>query len=118
MGDFVGGLCWAVGLAYACEEWWQLVLISGMFCFNHLSLPSIYVLYSTELAFPIDQSSAAGYMIAISQTVGFLSGLLFANILNGTKEMAYVIFFVTGACLFISILVSLSIKQDLRKTRF
>lgn len=83
-----------------------------------MSLPSIYVLYSTELAFPIDQSSAAGYMIAISQTIGFLSGLLFANILDGTKEMAYTIFIVTGAGLLISILVSLSIKQDLRKTRF
>jgi hypothetical protein len=84
--------------------------LSSLFCFNHFSLPSIYVLFSTEVAFPIDQSSAAGYMMASSQTVGFLAGLIYASILNDTREMSMVVCFITIGCLLLAIVVSKSIK--------
>jgi len=76
---------WVAGLFEHVTLWWQLCIISSFFCFNYFSIPSIYILYSTEVAFPIDQASAAGYLMAISQTFGFLSGILYANLLDGTK---------------------------------
>jgi predicted membrane channel-forming protein YqfA (hemolysin III family) len=76
------------------------------------------VLYSTEVAFPVDQASAAGYLMAISQTFGFLTGILYANLLDGTRSTARMLLYVTVGCLFISVIVSISIKEDLRKTRF
>ena len=44
---------------------YQLVLISIVFGFNYFSQPSLFVLYGSELAFPVDQASVAGYLLAI-----------------------------------------------------
>ena len=118
LGDFIGLVIWTVGFFLFLDSWWELILLSALFCFNHFSLPSIYVLFSTEIAFPIDQASAAGYMIAVSQTVGFLSGLLFAYILDVDRRFARIIFYITLGCLFISFLISLTVKEDLRRARF
>lgn len=37
-------------------------------------LPSILISYSSEVVFPIDESSSAGYLFACSQTFGFIVG--------------------------------------------
>ena len=62
-------------------------MLTIIFCMSYFSLPSICILFSTELAFPVDQASAAGYMLAFSQTLGFLFGLLFTNLLDDTVFM-------------------------------
>lgn len=107
-----------VGLLEQVQVWWQLALLSALFGINYFSVPSIYLLFSTEIAFPVDQASAAGYLMAISQTVGFIGGIIYASVLNGSKSTSKTLFFVTIGALFISFILSLSIQEDLRKTRF
>jgi hypothetical protein len=109
---------WSAGFLFMVDKWWQLVLISSIFCFNHFSIPSLYVLYSTEIAFPTDQASATGYLMAFSQTFGFLFGILFAGLLDGSRTMASYIFYITISCLFASVILSISIKEDLRKKKY
>mgnify|MGYP007068595262 FL=1 len=41
-----------------------------------IPLTALFTMYSTELSFPVAQGSATGYLFAGSQTVGFISGLL------------------------------------------
>jgi len=41
-----------------------------------IPLPSILITYGSELVFPIDESSSAGYLFASSQTFGFLIGFV------------------------------------------
>jgi hypothetical protein len=85
LGVFVGLAIWMAGLLEQVNVWWQLILLSTLFGVNYFSIPSIYVLFSTEIAFPVDQASAAGYLLAISQTIGFIVGIIYASLLDGTK---------------------------------
>jgi len=59
-------------------------LLSILFGFNYLSSPSAFILFAAETAFPIDQASVTGYLFAISQTFGFVGGLICASALNKT----------------------------------
>jgi hypothetical protein len=61
-----------------------LALLSELFGLNYFAVPSVYLYFSTEIAFPMDQASAAGYLMAILQTVGFIGGIIYASFLNGT----------------------------------
>jgi hypothetical protein len=49
-----------------------------------IPLPSILIMYGSELVFPIDESSSAGYLLASSQTFGFIVGFISINVLNKT----------------------------------
>jgi len=59
--------------------------MSILFGFNYFSEPSFFVVYGAQLAFPVDQASVAGYMVSIAQTAGFLMGIIFVVMLDGTR---------------------------------
>jgi hypothetical protein len=56
--------------------------MGGLVGFFLIPLPSILILYGSELVFPIDESSSAGYLLASSQTFGFVIGFISINILG------------------------------------
>jgi len=61
-----------------------IVLLSILFGFNSYSSIAIFILYAAETTFPIDQASVAGYLLAITEIFGFVSGLICASVLNKT----------------------------------
>lgn len=62
-----------------------IIALGGLAGFFLIPLPSILILYGSELVFPIDESSSAGYLLAASQTFGFLVGFISINFLDKTK---------------------------------
>ena len=49
--------------------------------FFMIPLVSLYTAYSSEVVFPEAEGSATGYLLAVSQTFGFVLGLIFIAIL-------------------------------------
>ena len=61
------------------------VIVLGFFAGFFLSpIQSVLIMYASELVFPIDESSSAGYLLAAGQTFGFFFGLGAINILDKT----------------------------------
>jgi hypothetical protein len=56
-----------------------------LFGFNFFSEPSFFVFYGAQIAFPVDQASIAGYLVAIAQTFGFVLGIIMVAMLDGTR---------------------------------
>jgi len=66
-----------LGLMNGADRTITIVFLSLFFGFNYLSVPSIFILYSAEAAFPLDPASITGYLFALSQTFGFVGGIIF-----------------------------------------
>jgi hypothetical protein len=81
-GFFFGSVILNVGLFAGFNQVWQLALISITIGFNYYAIPSVCIVYASQVAFPVDQASVAGYLFAISHTVGFGMGLAFIPFLN------------------------------------
>ena len=94
------------------------ILLSSIFGFNYFSEPSFFVVYGAQLAFPVDQASVAGYIVSIAQTAGFLLGIIFVSMFDGTRQNAIIIFISQGVLLLLGALISLTVQEDLRKERF
>lgn len=89
--------------------------MSILFGFNYFSEPSFFVVYGAQLAFPVDQASVAGYIVSIAQTFGFIAGIIYVSMFDGTRENAIIIFVSHGVLLLIGALIALTVKEDLRK---
>jgi hypothetical protein len=76
---------------------------------------SIFIMYGSQLAFPIDESSSAGYIMASNQTFGFLLGFAGIRVLDKTRERSELVLYVLCGFLFLSFLISLWVKEDLKK---
>jgi hypothetical protein len=67
--------------------------IAGFFLIPNVSL---YIAYSAEVAFPIGEGSAGGYLFAAGQTFGFLLGLVIISIIDKhnklPSQMSFVVF--------------------------
>jgi hypothetical protein len=73
-----------VAFIYKLDNKGEIIFLGGMVGFFMIPIPSILISYSSELVFPIDESSSAGYLFASSQTFGFLFGFLSISLLNKT----------------------------------
>ena len=109
-GYFSGYLLLILGYIYHVQHTFSIALLSILFGFNFFSLPSVYILFAGELAFPLDQTSIAGYLLAVSQTVGFGFGFATAACLNKTSQNSIIILASFGGIIFLSVLLSYTIK--------
>jgi len=75
-GFFIGYMLLNVGFFYQLETTWQLIALPILLGFNYYAIPSYFVVYGAQIAFPVDQASVAGYLFSISQTFGFVLSLV------------------------------------------
>ena len=75
----------SIGLQYGVEQTWQLALLSILIGATYNAAPSVFIVFGFQLAFPVDQASVAGYMMAISHIAGFVLGLVFLPFVNETR---------------------------------
>lgn len=73
------------GFIYHIDSTGQIIFLGGMVGFFLIPLPSILISYGSEIVFPIDESSSAGYLLAASQTFGFLIGFSSISFLNKSE---------------------------------
>jgi hypothetical protein len=72
-------------------------------------LTALFITYSAELTFPVPQASATGYLFAGSQTVGFISGMIWVSILDKTnKWKVYLMYGIHAFCLLLSLFLTYS----------
>lgn len=107
-----------VAYIYQIEGTGDLIFLSGMVGFFMTPLPSILISYGSEIVFPLDESSSAGYLLASSQTFGFLIGFGAISFLNKTKERSEIVGFVNLGFLLLSFVFALWVKEDLKKMKF
>jgi hypothetical protein len=71
-----------LAFVYQVTDTAYIIVLGGLVGFYLIPLPSILILYGSELVFPIDESSSAGYLLASSQTFGFIIGFGSISFLN------------------------------------
>lgn len=84
--------------------------MASLFGFNYFSEPSFFVVYGAQLAFPVDQASVAGYIISIAQAFGFLIGVIFVSMFDGTRQNSIIIFVIQGILLLVGALIALTVE--------
>lgn len=99
-----------LGFIYKIESTGEIIFLSALVGFFLIPLPSILIAYSSEITFPIDESSSAGYLLASSQTFGFLMGFGSISYLNETKERSEIIAFVNIGLLFLAFVASILVR--------
>ena len=95
-----------MGYINRLDKVWQIGLISILFGFNYFSQASYYVLYGAQIAFPVDQASVAGYLISISNTFGFILGLIMVAIYDGNSSSAIMEISIMGAIALIGVFLT------------
>jgi hypothetical protein len=88
----------------------ELIFIGGITGFFLIPMPSILITYASQVVFPIDEGSSAGYLFASSQTFGFLIGLMFTQILNSTFDNSMIVAIIICGLLCLSFVTCLLIK--------
>lgn len=87
-----------------------ILTLGGLVGFFLIPLPSVLIMYGSQLVFPLDESSSAGYLLAASQTFGFFVGLISISLLDKTKETSQAVLFSYCGLLFISFILTLLVK--------
>jgi hypothetical protein len=107
-----------LGFLFKITSTGELIFLGGITGFFLIPLPSILITFGSEVVFPIDESSSAGYLFASSQTFGFLIGFFSIQILDSTFETSKLIIIIYCGLLFLSFLMTVFVKEDLRKWRY
>jgi MFS-type transporter involved in bile tolerance (Atg22 family) len=94
------------------------ICLAGAVGFFLIPNPSILISYSSEVVFPIDESSSAGYLFASSQTFGFLVGFSSITYLDKTEERSQVVCYVYMGLLLLALLSVVWVKEKLKKWKF
>jgi hypothetical protein len=95
-----------------------LLILGGMIGLFIIPLLSMYIMYGSQLAFPIDEGSSAGYIMASCQTFGFLLGFSCIRVLDKSKERSELVLYTLCGFLFLSFVISLLVKEDLKKLEY
>jgi MFS family permease len=103
---------------YQLEQTWQIVLVAIFSGFHGFACPSNMIVYGSQIAFPVDQASIAGYLISISQAFGFVLGLILVPFVTQTRINSMVLFLVIGAVILLGALITPTIVEDLRKDKY
>lgn len=107
-------ICLLTGIS----ESWQISLLSILFGLNYLSGPPFFIVYGTQIAFPADQASVAGYLISIFHTFGFVLGVVLVAFVDSSREVIVIIFLVLGGIVLIGAILTTTIDEDLRKDKY
>lgn len=99
-----------LAFVYKMQSLAEIAVIGGLVGFFFIPTPSILISYASEVVFPIDESSSAGYLFAASQTFGFLMGLGSISYLNQTVFRSKLIGFITIGVLVLSFLSAAWVK--------
>jgi len=87
-------------------------MLTSIYGFCFVSVPSTYILFGGKVASSIDQGSIAGYLFAISQTFGFLVGLCFSEMLDKSELMSQLIICLVAISLLLSFIFLLFVKDN------
>jgi len=98
------------GFFFQLESVWQLIIISALYGFTYYAIPSYFVVYGAQIAFPVDQASVAGYLFAIAQTFGFILGLILVPLLDETSENSIILFSVLGVIILLGAILTLFVE--------
>lgn len=79
---------------------------------------SMFIMYGSQLAFPIDEGSSAGYIMASCQTFGFILGFSSIRLLDKTKERSELVLYTLCGFLFLSFLLASWVKENLKKLEY
>lgn len=98
-----------LSLAFCLEvhSYTAIGILAGCAGFFVIPLTALFTTYSAELTFPTPQGSATGYLFAGSQTIGFISGLIWISLID--KKNKYKIYLLL-ACHVIFIILSLFVN--------
>lgn len=107
-----------LGYVYQITKTAYIIILGGFVGFFLIPLPSIMIMYGSELVFPLDESSSAGYLLAASQTFGFLIGVASISFLNRSEERSKIVLFTYAGLLFLSFVIVLFVRENLKKMRF
>ena len=115
---FFGSMMLNLGLIYGVDGGWQLGLLSLLIGAAYNASPSVFILFGSQIAFPVDQASVAGYLLVISHITGFGLGLIFLLFVNETRSNSITIFMILEGLALAGAVVALFISEDLRLERF
>jgi hypothetical protein len=95
------------------------VIIGVTTGFFLIPITALFTMYAAEQTYPTAQGSTVGYLFAGSQTVGFISSMIWVLILDiENKWKIYMMFAVHVGLIGVSLIVNLNIKQILNKTNY
>lgn len=99
-----------VAFMYLVTKTVYLLILGGLFGFFMMPLLSMFIMYASQIAFPIDEASTAGYLLLSAQTFGFAAGFAAINFLNKTKLRSEIVMFTLCGFLFLSFVLSMFVK--------
>ena len=73
-----------IAYIFKVHSTWKIIVLGGAIGLFTIPFPSIVISYASEVVFPVDEGSSAGYLFAASQTFGFLLGFGSISYLNKT----------------------------------
>ncbi len=85
LGSFVVVSLTVTAFMYQVNTTAYLVILGGMIGLFIIPLLSMFIMYGSQLAFPIDEGSSAGYIMASCQTFGFLVGFAGIRVLDKSR---------------------------------
>lgn len=74
-----------VAFTYQVEKTAYLYVLGGMNGIFMIPIMSIFIMYGSQLAFPIDEGSSAGYINASCQTFSFIIGFAGIRVLDKSR---------------------------------
>lgn len=84
-----------------------------------ISFAPLFISYCVELTYPAPQASATGYLFVGSQTMGFVSGMVWVSVLDKTsKWKAYLLLATHALCVLLAFLITLATKEVLNKRKY
>lgn len=87
-----------------------IIAFAGFAGFFLIPMPALFISYASELVFPLDEGSSAGYLFAGSQTFGFLLGFFVTLILDEQRITTYISLSVYAFFLLMSFVLVLTTK--------
>lgn len=79
---FIGYLLLCLFILKGYDKLWQITLFCILFQLNYNALLPFFVVYGSQLAFPVDQASITGYLILVFHLFAFILGLILVAVLQ------------------------------------
>ena len=107
-----------LGYMFKIKSTGGIILLGGLVGFFMIPTPSIVISYASEVVFPIDEGSSAGYLFATSQTFGFIFGFGSISYLNRTEDRSRLVGYLVMGMLFLAFVSGIWVKEKLKKWKF
>jgi hypothetical protein len=106
------------GFVFQVNTTIYLLILGGMIGLFIVPILSMFIMYGSQLAFPIDEGSSAGYIMASCQTFGFILGFSSIRLLDKSKERSELVLYTLCGFLFLSFVFVLWVKENLKKLEY